>query len=145
VHICRALCRDLCGSFLCPVPLLRRQLHTNTANMGMDSMFEGVNLADRPLPTTLPDDHNIGDGLAIMTWVMLAVSTVLVAARMVSKIMILRRFRIDDVFLLITWVSPICSLALYKLWYADAPAVGRCCILSHDATCISQRLWSTLS
>jgi hypothetical protein len=81
----------------------------------MDGMFEGVNLADRPLPTTLPDDHNIGDGLAIMTWVMLAISTVLVAARMVSKIMILRRFRIDDVFLLITWVSPICCFTAIKI------------------------------
>jgi hypothetical protein len=73
----------------------------------MEGTFEGINLADRPLPTTLPDDHNIGDGLAIMTWVMLAISTVLIAARMVSKIMILKRFRIDDVFLLLSWVSPI--------------------------------------
>lgn len=111
----------------------------------MDGMFEGVNLGDRPLPTTLPDDHNIGDGLAIMTWVMLALSTVLVAARMVSKIMILRRFRIDDVFLLITWVRPIYSPALYKVWYADALKGGCYCILSHDATRIPQWLWSTLS
>jgi hypothetical protein len=73
----------------------------------MEGTFEGINLADRPLPTTLPDDHNIGDGLAIMTWVMLAISTVLIAARMVSKIMILKRFRIDDVFLLLSWVSTI--------------------------------------
>ena len=111
----------------------------------MDAMFEGVDLGDRPLPTTLPDDVNIGDGLAIMTWVMLAISTVLVAGRMVSKIMILRRFRLDDVFLLFTWVSLIHSPALDRLWYADAPSGGRRCIFSHDATCIPQRLWSTLS
>ena len=79
----------------------------------MSGMLEGVNLADRPLPTTLPPDHNIGDGLVIMTWVMFAISTVLITARMVSKIMILKRFRIDDIFLLFTWVSLIHSPALY--------------------------------
>lgn len=35
---------------------------------------------------------------------MLAVATVLVGGRIMSKTMVLRRFRMDDVFLLITWV-----------------------------------------
>ena len=83
-------------------------------------MLDGVILSHRPLPSTLPENRNIGDGLAIMTWVMLAISTVLVAGRMVSKIMILRRFRLDDVFILFTWVSLIRSLAPYRLWYVNA-------------------------
>ena len=143
VHICCALCRALCGSFLCPVSLLRRQLHFITANM--EGTFEGINLADRPLPTTLPDDHNIGDGLAIMTWVMLAVSTVLIAARMVSKIMILKRFRIDDVFLLLSWVSLIHTPALHQVLCSNALIDGCCCIFGDDATCIPRRLRSTLT
>lgn len=143
VHICCTLSRDLCGSFLCLVPVLRRQLHTITANMS--GMLEGVNLADRPLPTTLPLDRNLGDGLAIMTWVMLAISTVLIAARMVSKIMILRRFRTDDVFLLFTWVSLHPTPALYRSCYANAPSGWCCCVFSHDSTRISQRLRSTLA
>jgi len=111
----------------------------------MNGIIDGINLADRPLPTTIPDDHNIGDGLAIMTWVMLAISTVLIAARMVSKIMILKRFRIDDVCLLMTWVSLIRSQALCGLWYANDSSGGRCFVFSYDATCIPQWLRPTLS
>lgn len=111
----------------------------------MDGIIEGINLADRPLPTTIPDDHNIGDGLAIMTWVMLAISTVLIAARMFSKIVILKRFRADDVCLLLTWVSLIRSSALCRLWRANHFSGGRCFVFSYDATCIPQRLRSTLS
>ena len=83
----------------------------------MEGSYEGVNLADRPMPTSIPDDHNIGDGLAIMTWVMLAASTVLIGARMVSKTFILRRFRIDDIFLLLTWVSLTSSPTLCRMLY----------------------------
>jgi len=69
-----------------------------------DHLLDGINLADRPLPTKLPENVDLGDGLMIMTWAMFAFSTLLVAARMISKIWILKRFRLDDIFLLLTWV-----------------------------------------
>jgi hypothetical protein len=84
-------------------------------------MSQGVNLADRPLPTTFPPDYDLGHGLVIMTWVMFTFSTVLIAARMISKTMILRRFRLDDVFLLSTWVCLAHRLVPYRLWHANAP------------------------
>lgn len=108
-----------------------------------DNMFEGINLADRPLPTKLPSNHDLGDGLMIMTWAMLAFSTVLVALRMISKIWILKRFRLDDVFLLVTWVS-LTLFSDHQRWYANAPIGGCCRILSHDANVLPQRLRSTL-
>jgi hypothetical protein len=67
--------------------------------------MDGIDFSARPSLDKIPHDHDLGDGLMIMTWIMLAVSTVLVAARIVSKAMILRRFRLDDIFLLITLVS----------------------------------------
>jgi hypothetical protein len=86
----------------------------------MNGMLEGVSLADRLLPTTLPPNHNLGDGLMIMAWAVFTLSTVLIAARMVSKIMISRRFRMDDVFLLLTWVSLAHYLVHYRLVHANA-------------------------
>lgn len=77
-------------------------------------------LAARPLPDHLPLDHDLGDGLMAMTWVMLAISTVFVAARTISKLFILRRFRLDDVLLLLTWVSCTIVRAVYLLRSANA-------------------------
>jgi hypothetical protein len=57
-----------------------------------------------PGPADMPKDTNRGDGLCIMTWAMLGVATVLVAGRVMSKILVLRKFGWDDSFLLLTWV-----------------------------------------
>jgi hypothetical protein len=85
----------------------------------MDHLFDGVDLSGRILPSTLPSDGDLGDGLMIMTWVMFVFATVLVAARMASKIWILQRFRLDDVFLLSTWVSLIYHPVLSRLLCTD--------------------------
>lgn len=79
-----------------------RRLHITAISMSDDVTAA---LASRPIPDHLPSDNDLGDGLMIMTWTMLAISTLFVAARTVSKLWILRRFRLDDVFLLLTWVS----------------------------------------
>lgn len=81
------------------------------------SAITAIDIANRPLPEHLPPDVDLGDGLMIMTWVMLAFSTVLVAARFSSKIFILRRFRWDDVFLLLTWVSSTHQAAFVRRTY----------------------------
>jgi hypothetical protein len=39
-----------------------------------------------------------------MTWAMLGVATVLVAGRVMSKVLVLNKFGLDDGFLLLTWV-----------------------------------------
>jgi hypothetical protein len=57
-----------------------------------------------PSSADLPKNTNRGDGLCIMTWAMLGVATVLVAGRVMSKILVLRKFGLDDAFLLLTWV-----------------------------------------
>ena len=67
-------------------------------------MAENIQLPPTPAPEDMPVNRNIGDGLCVMTWVLLGVSTVLVGGRMMSKTLVLRRFRWDDVFLLLTWV-----------------------------------------
>jgi hypothetical protein len=102
-----------------------------------------VQLANRPIPKVLPPDNDLGDGLMVMTWVMLAASTVLVAARMASKIMLLKRFRLDDIFLLLTWVSPTTSSAHDRLRPANISSDGRILLLNLYATRVSQRLRST--
>jgi hypothetical protein len=102
-----------------------------------------VQLANRPIPKVLPPDNDLGDGLMIMTWVMLAASTVLVAARMASKILLLKRFRTDDIFLLLTWVSAAFHSAHDRSRCANIFSDGRILLLDLYATCLSQRLRST--
>jgi len=67
-------------------------------------LAEAAGIPYKPASGHLPENTNRGDGLCIMTWVMLGVATVLVAGRVMSKVLVLHRFRMDDVFILLTWV-----------------------------------------
>lgn len=66
--------------------------------------MDGMQVPPRPAAEDLPPNINAGDGLCIMTWVLLGTSTVFVGGRIMSKMFVLRRFRWDDVFMLLTWV-----------------------------------------
>ncbi|KAM0723670.1 hypothetical protein Q7P37_000658 [Cladosporium fusiforme] len=80
-------------------------------------MADALNLPPRPAPEDMPPNKNAGDGLCIMTWVMLGVSTVFVAGRMMSKTFVLRRIRWDDIFMLLTWATAIVYSACIQLSY----------------------------
>ena len=69
------------------------------------TMADSIQTPPTPSAEDMPPNENPGDALCIMTWVMLGVATVLVGARMMSKAFVLRRLRLDDVFMLLTWVS----------------------------------------
>jgi hypothetical protein len=71
-------------------------------------LAEAYGIPYLPASGVMPKDTNRGDGLCIMTWAMLGVATVLVAGRVMSKILVLNKFRLDDIFLLLTWVRLPC-------------------------------------
>ena len=73
-------------------------------------LAEAYGIPYLPASGVLPKNTNRGDGLCIMTWAMLGVATVLVAGRVMSKIVVLNRFRLDDIFLLLTWVRFHCFI-----------------------------------
>jgi hypothetical protein len=80
------------------------QYNNNTTKMATIADLATAYGITVPSSADLPKNTNRGDGLCIMTWAMLGVATVLVAGRVMSKILVLRKFGLDDAFLLLTWV-----------------------------------------
>lgn len=76
-----------------------------------------INPADIPLPDTFPPNENSGESLVWLTWVLLAITTVVLVARLASKLLVLKRFAIDDVLMVIAWVRRGCVLAGVALTY----------------------------
>lgn len=91
-----------------------------------------------PATGGLPKNTNRGDGLCIMTWVMLGVATVLVAGRVMSKVLVLHRFRLDDIFLLLTWVSLDCFIN--RCWRVQSTNCFSRLVLSHMLQAYSLRI-----
>lgn len=58
-----------------------------------------------PLPEVWPQNVDSGYPLLLSSWILLAISTVFLAGRYMSKIAILKRFQLDDWAMLIAWVS----------------------------------------
>ena len=108
------LSRGSCVSFLHAVAPGERRLHefnNNTIKMAtVADLAAAYGIAYLPADGVMPKDTNRGDGLCSMTWAMLGVATVLVAGRVMSKIVVLNRFRLDDIFLLLTWVRFHCFI-----------------------------------
>jgi len=58
-----------------------------------------------PLPDVWPENTNSGYALILSSWILFAVATFLLTGRYYTKIMILKRFSLDDWTMLLAWVS----------------------------------------
>ncbi|KAK5682520.1 hypothetical protein LTS10_005648 [Elasticomyces elasticus] len=77
----------------------------------------GIELGDTgifiPLPAVIPPNDNAGTALSVITWTLFGVGTTVMAARAFSKIVILKRFALDDILMYLSWASTmIYSVAL---------------------------------
>jgi hypothetical protein len=142
------LSRGSCVSFLHAVAPGERQLYNNhTINMAtIADLAEAYGIPYLPASGKMPENTNRGDGLCIMTWAMLGVATVLVAGRVMSKILVLNKFRLDDIFLLLTWVRLRCFIrhpgGVHLLTASPGMFYCICCRLT---ACVSSWLWPALS
>ena len=117
------LSRGSCVSFLHAVAPGERRLHefnNNTIKMAtVADLAAAYGIAYLPADGVMPKDTNRGDGLCSMTWAMLGVATVLVAGRVMSKVLVLNKFGLDDGFLLLTWVRLQCFIRSLDEQYAN--------------------------
>ncbi|KAI9708783.1 MAG: hypothetical protein M1820_003738 [Bogoriella megaspora] len=83
-----------------------------------------MGLADAyPMPDVLPPNNNSGNALVDLTWVLFGLSTLLMAARLYSKLFKIKRFGLDDAFMLIAWIS--CIIFSVAIQMAYHWGVGR--------------------
>ena len=98
-----------------------------------------------PLPAKFPPNHNAGRSVLILVWILFGASTALVAARIYSKIAILKRFATDDVLMSLSWVrhrmTPEPAWSIWKLTPQPGFHIG---LLRRHSAFVSLRAWPAL-